>query len=126
MNHEAFRAALIGETVHRLVVQEHWHEEHMSDQFNVLFVLVDDHWLRFFIDAGVFFCRVVSAPNPPLDEDGHKYPLVKYPFAGTVQDVVFSFSPNAASLHIILSDGSRLFLHNKADHSTVTFQTPNP
>ncbi len=121
----AFQASLVGQRVSRLIAQEHRHEGQLSDRFNVLFAYVGEGWLRFFIDAGVFFWSVVSAPNPPAASDGHEYTLAECPFAGTVRDVVFSCSADSAELRVVLSDGNALCLHNEADQSTVTFQPPN-
>lgn len=96
----------------------------MSDRFNVLFACVGDQWLRFFFDAEVFFWSVVSAPNLPPATDGHEYTLAQHPFAGTVREVVFFFSPGSAELRIVLSDSRALCLHNEADQTTVTFLPP--
>ena len=125
MRRAAFQTALIGQRVCRLVTQEHWYEGQPSDRFNVLFACVGDRWLRFFIDAGMFFWSVVPAPDPPPAADGHKYALAEYSFAGAVKDVTFTSSADSAELRIVLSDGSALCLHNEVDQSTVTFAPPD-
>ena len=125
MHPAAFQTALIGQRISRLVAQEHWHEGQLSDRFNVLFACVGERWLRFFIDAGVFFWSAVPAPNPPPSADGHEYALAEHPFMGTVREAVFSSAADSAELRIVLSDGSALCLRNEADRSTVTFQPPN-
>lgn len=106
---DGFRRAVEGAICLDLMAQEYHWEGELVCPANVLFLqLAPDRWLRFFLDAGVFFWRAVPAAvgiTAAEAAPGDSYPLVPITAPGLVGSRVA-----AAELQAMPPDGMRLTL----------------
>ena len=116
----SFVERLSGSTIRRLLAQEHWYADELSDPFNVLFAELDENkWVRFFFDAGVFFWTPVESPTLPEQSGNNRYLLTDLSVSGAVTHATVAESFDAALLEIHFADSRVFQLHNSEDRSWI-------
>ena len=120
-----FVRVLEHQRVQGLAVQQSWFRGQLTAEANVLFLqLAPGSWLRFFFDAGVFFWRMVDAPDAGErgDEDS-EYRIVEAApegAMGTVSAVHFTAPDrDTVVLTISFAGGAQLVLQNRDDRNTL-------
>jgi hypothetical protein len=99
-----FKNHLEGSRCTLFQIQQFWHDGCLSDPANVLFLQVDgNRYLRFFFDAGDFFCRSVEFPDIAEDFDDRwgSTRLVE------PQDVQLFVGHDVTSVHFFEIDGEK-------------------
>ena len=110
----AFRAIAEGAPCLDLVRQEYRHAGQVTSAANVLFLqIASDRWLRFCLDAGVFFWREVAQPDAEFADPSTTDVYVNLPVAGEgmrhshVQSVELeTVSPGTTVLRIGFATGA--------------------
>jgi hypothetical protein len=122
-----FIAKVKGQKCSRFMCQQFWHGGHLADEWNVLFLeLSDGTWLRFLIDAGVFFWRE-EKPSIPENHCDDEYRLIEPDLSKGIRGreiIAAKFSSlqtGGRTLALGFEDGTTLYVHNDNDRSSVVF-----
>ena len=126
---DGFRRAVEGAQCLGLLAQEYRRDGDLVSPANVLFLQVaPGRWLRFFLDAGVFFWREVPAAVGITDAaPGDSYPLVPASAPGLVGSRVKAAElravpPDGARLALRFASGAGLALVNETDESRLELE----
>ena len=115
-----FVQLISGRTVRRVLAQEYRYAGELGNPVNVLFAELDDeHWVRFFFDAGVFFWSVVQSPTLPESDEKYQYSLSDLGWSGAVENADLVESFDGARLRVSFTGGRVLELNNSQDRSWV-------
>lgn len=125
---DGFRRAVEGAMCLDLLAQEYHRHGELVAPANVLFLrFAPRGWLRFFLDAGVFFWREVPAAEGIAAAEaapGDSYPLVPIAAPGLVGSRVAAaelqaMPPDGMRLTLRFESGAALSLVNAADEVTL-------
>jgi len=126
-----FRRLAVGRRCLALIAQRYEYEGELVEEANVLFLQVGAaQWLRFFFDAGQFFCRVESKLTlAEFAEEGMKFVptdlSARHHLVGQrIEQVEFGEFPDGAELRIAFEHAAILVLRNASDQSTVDITSP--
>ena len=124
-DHALFRAALVGQRIQSVQVQQFWLHSVCVDPGNVVFLqLGSGQWLRFFFDAPLFCWREVAAPHRPVsavvfDAEGFAFPVMQVALPPewkerAVAEVAFGEGASHA-VELRLEGGGALLLEERDD-----------
>ena len=122
---QEFQSRSTGSVCSRIQTQQYWVDGKLVDEWNVLWMhLEDGSCLRFCFDANVFFWKEAQ-PSLPPETGSHSYKLVEPPvFAGVkgirIRAIRFSESPRSSELNLEFEGGTQVVVLNVDDRTSAS------